>query len=477
VASPTYSVRDAAAADADGVLRCLSAAFEPYRDQYSADAWRDTVLSAETIHDRLSSMSVLVAVTPAGEIVGTIASQVVSPEEGHLRGMAVLPAWQGAGVAGALLKAAERRLGAGRCARISLDTTAPLARAIRFYEHHGFCSSGRVRDFFGMPLFEYVKVLSDRCGIPLLSLAITPKTAADAEKFVVGLQTMMAEHRPFRVVTDPERGETVITVVDEEDLETIVDRLKRQFQVEARVGRPQVVCKETLTRPAEGVGRYVKHTGGRGQYGHAEVRVTPREPGAGVEFVNSITPGTIPREYITPIEEGVREALTAGVLAGYPIDDVSVELHGGSYHDLDSSEMAFRLAGALALRDAARKAHPVVLEPVMRVEVVVPDEHGQTVADELIGRRGHIESHDHGNGTRVISARVPFATMLGYAQTLRALSRGRGTCSMTLDRYEPVRADPGSDDDGPGLPAAVPRRPVPSGDRSAAVPEADENGP
>jgi elongation factor G len=275
---------------------------------------------------------------------------------------------------------------------------------------------------------------------PVISLAIEPKTKADQEKLGQGLAKLMAEDPTFRVKSDQETAQTVISGMGELHLEIIVDRLKREFNVEASVGKPQVAYKETLTRVAEGVGRYVKQTGGRGQYGHAEVKVTPREPGAGFEFINSITQGTIPREYIKPIEEGIKEALTTGVLAGYPIDDVSVELHFGSYHDVDSNEMAFKIAGSMAFKDAAARAKPVLLEPVMRVEVVVPEEFMGDIIGDLTSRRGHIQSMEARGGTQIINSRVPLSEMFGYATEMRSRTQGRATYSMHFDRYEQAPA-------------------------------------
>ena len=207
---------------------------------------------------------------------------------------------------------------------------------------------------------------------PVISLAIEPKTKSDQEKLGMGLAKLMAEDPTFRVKTDTETGQVVIAGMGELHLEIIVDRLKREFSVEASVGAPQVAYKETVTRAAEGEGRYVKQTGGRGQYGHAKIRLIPRKPGEGYLFENNVVGGTIPREYIKPIDQGIREAMTTGVLAGYPIDDVAIDLYDGSYHDVDSNEMAFKIAGSMAFKDAAKKAHPILLEPVMRVEVDGP---------------------------------------------------------------------------------------------------------
>ncbi len=273
---------------------------------------------------------------------------------------------------------------------------------------------------------------------PVISLAIEPKTKADQEKLGAGMQKLMAEDPTFRVKTDQATGEVVISGMGELHLEIIVDRLKREFGVEASVGRPQVAYKETLTRPADGEMKYAKQTGGRGQYGHAKIHLYPGEPGTGFVFENEITGGSIPKEYIKPVEEGIREALTRGVLAGYPVDDVRVELYDGSYHEVDSSEMAFKIAGSMAFQDAAKKARPVLLEPVMRVEVVVPKEHMGDVMGNLSSRRGQIQSQEDRGGTQIIQARVPLSEMFGYATDLRSRTQGRATYSMHFDRYEPA---------------------------------------
>jgi len=271
---------------------------------------------------------------------------------------------------------------------------------------------------------------------PVISLAIEPKTKADQEKLGVGLGKLMAEDPTFRVKTDAATGEVVIAGMGELHLEIIVDRLKREFNVEASVGRPQVAYKETLTRAADGEMKYAKQTGGRGQYGHAKIHLFPGDPGTGYIFENKISGGSIPREFIKPIDEGIKEALTRGVLAGYPVDDVRIELYDGSYHDVDSSEMAFKIAGSMAFQDAAKKAKPVLLEPVMRVEVVVPKEHLGDVMGNLSSRRGQIQSQEDRGGTQIINARVPLSEMFGYATDLRSRTQGRATYSMHFDRYE-----------------------------------------
>ena len=271
---------------------------------------------------------------------------------------------------------------------------------------------------------------------PVISLAIEPKTKADQEKLGQGLGKLMAEDPTFRVKTDQATGEVVIAGMGELHLEIIVDRLRREFGVEATVGRPQVAYKETLTRPADGEMKYAKQTGGRGQYGHVKIHLYPGEPGSGYVFENETTQGSIPREFIKPVDEGIKEALTRGVLAGYPVDDVRIELYDGSYHDVDSSEMAFKIAGSMAFQDAAKKAKPVLLEPVMRVEVVVPKEHMGDVMGNLSSRRGQIQSQEDRGGTQIINARVPLSEMFGYATDLRSRTQGRATYSMHFDRYE-----------------------------------------
>jgi elongation factor G len=271
---------------------------------------------------------------------------------------------------------------------------------------------------------------------PVISLAIEPKTKADQEKLGHGLQKLMAEDPTFRVNTDQQTGQTIIRGMGELHLEVIVDRLKREFSVEAAVGKPQVAYKETLTRAADGEMKYAKQTGGRGQYGHAKIHLYPGEPGTGYIFENKIVGGAIPKEFIKPIDEGIKEALTRGVLAGYPIDDVRIELYDGSYHDVDSSEMAFKIAGSMAFQDAAKKAKPVLLEPVMRVEVTVPKDYLGDVMGNLSQRRGQIQSQEDRGGTQIVSARVPLSEMFGYATDLRSRTQGRASYSMHFDRYE-----------------------------------------
>ncbi len=271
---------------------------------------------------------------------------------------------------------------------------------------------------------------------PVISLAIEPKTKSDQEKLGVGLAKLMGEDPTFRVKTDEQTGQVVIAGMGELHLEIIVDRLKREFSVEASVGKPQVAYKETLTRAADGEMKYAKQTGGRGQYGHVKIHLFPGEPGSGYIFENEVTQGSIPKEFIKPVDQGIKEALSRGVLAGYPIDDVRIELYDGSYHDVDSSEIAFKIAGSMAFQDAAKKAKPVLLEPVMKVEVVVPKDYMGDVMGDLASRRGRIQSQEDRGGTQIINARVPLSEMFGYATDLRSRTQGRATYSMHFDRYE-----------------------------------------
>jgi elongation factor G len=269
---------------------------------------------------------------------------------------------------------------------------------------------------------------------PVISLAVEPKTKADQEKLGNGLAKLMQEDPTFRVETDKDTAQTKISGMGELHLEIIVDRLKREFNVEANVGKPQVAYKETLTAAAKGEGRWVKQTGGRGQYGHCKIELEPA-PGDGFVFENGITGGAIPREYIKPVEEGIREALERGVLAGYPLVDVKVRLYDGTFHEVDSSEMAFKLAGSLAFQDAAKRAKPVLLEPIMKVEVVTPDEYTGAVTGDLSGRRGHLAGQVSRGGTQIITVHVPLSNMFGYSTDLRSRTQGRATYSMHFEKY------------------------------------------
>jgi elongation factor G len=269
---------------------------------------------------------------------------------------------------------------------------------------------------------------------PVIALAVEPKTKSDQEKLSNGLAKLMQEDPTFKVESDRETGQTKISGMGELHLEIIVDRLKREFSVEANVGKPQVAYKETIRRESSGEGRYVKQTGGRGQYGHCKIDIGPA-PGAGYVFVNDITGGVVPKEYIKPIDEGIREALERGVLAGYPMVDVKVRLWDGSFHNVDSSEMAFKIAGSMAFQDAAKKAQPVLLEPIMKVEVVTPDDYTGAVTGDLTARRGHLEGQISRGGSQIITAMVPLSNMFGYSTDLRSRTQGRATYSMHFERY------------------------------------------
>jgi elongation factor G len=244
----------------------------------------------------------------------------------------------------------------------------------------------------------------------------------------------MAEDPTFKVETDRDTGQTKISGMGELHLEIIVDRLKREFNVEANVGKPQVAYKETIRKPAKGEGRWIKQSGGRGQYGHAKIELEPA-PGQGFVFENEITGGTIPKEYIKPIEVGIKGAMERGILAGYPVVDVRVKLYDGSFHEVDSSEMSFTNAGSLAFQDAAKKAQPVLLEPIMRVEVVTPDDYTGAVTGDLTARRGHLEGQLSRGGTQIITAMVPLSNMFGYSTDLRSRTQGRATYSMHFEKY------------------------------------------
>ncbi len=274
---------------------------------------------------------------------------------------------------------------------------------------------------------------------PVIDVAVEPKTKADQEKLSLALQKLAEEDPTFRVRTDAETGQTIIAGMGELHLEIIVDRMKREFRVEANVGRPQVAFRETITKRIENVqGRFVRQSGGKGQYGHVVINAEPCEPGHGFVFEDKIVGGVIPREFIKPVEAGIKEALEGGVLAGYPMVDVKVELVDGSYHDVDSSEMAFKIAGSMAIKDAARKAGAILLEPVMEVEVVAPGEYLGDVIGDLSGRRGKIGGMTQRGEAQVVAATVPLAEMFGYSTTLRSMSQGRAVYSMEFDHYEQV---------------------------------------
>ncbi|NLG66084.1 MAG: elongation factor G [Actinobacteria bacterium] len=276
---------------------------------------------------------------------------------------------------------------------------------------------------------------------PVIWVAIEPKTKADQDRLSESLMKLAEEDPTFRVRTDEETGQTIIAGMGELHLEIIVDRLLREFRVDANVGRPQVAYRETITQTVEGVeGRFVRQTGGRGQFGHVIINIAPNEPGKGFEFESKIVGGTVPREYIPAVETGVAEALETGVLAGYPLVDVKVALVDGSYHEVDSSELAFRVAGSMAVQEAVRKAKPVLLEPLESVEVMVPDDYMGDVMGDLVSRRGHITGMEPRAGAQVIAALVPLAQMFGYATDLRSLTQGRATYAMQFSHYTEVPA-------------------------------------
>jgi elongation factor G len=273
---------------------------------------------------------------------------------------------------------------------------------------------------------------------PVISVAIEPKTKADQEKMGVALNKLAQEDPTFKIHTDPDTAQTIISGMGELHLEIIVDRMMREFNVAANVGKPQVAYKETIRTKANAEGKYIRQTGGRGQYGHVKITVEPSEVGAGFVFENAIVGGAIPKEFIKPIEHGIKEAMGTGVLAGYEVKDVKVTLYDGSYHEVDSSEMAFKIAGSMAFKDGCKKAHPVLLEPVMKVEVVVPEEYMGDVIGDLNSRRGRIEGMEGRPGTQIIRSLVPLSSMFGYATDLRSRTQGRATYTMHFSHYEEV---------------------------------------
>ncbi len=270
---------------------------------------------------------------------------------------------------------------------------------------------------------------------PVISVAVEPKTKADQEKMGSALGKLAQEDPSFRVHTDEESGQTIISGMGELHLEIIVDRMKREFNVEANVGKPQVAYRETIRNTVEQEGKYVKQSGGKGQYGHVWIRIEPREPGAGYEFVNDIVGGVIPKEFITPIDKGIKEQMENGVIAGFPVVDVKVTVFDGSYHDVDSNEMSFKIAGSMAFKEGAKKARPVLLEPIMKVEVVTPEDYMGDVMGDLNRRRGVVQGMDDSPSGRVIRAEVPLGEMFGYATDLRSMSQGRATYTMEFAKY------------------------------------------
>ncbi len=273
---------------------------------------------------------------------------------------------------------------------------------------------------------------------PVISIAIEPKTKSDQEKLGLSLQKLASEDPSFRVKTDEETGQTIISGMGELHLEIIVDRMMREFKVEANVGKPQVAYRETIGKKVKVEGKFVRQSGGRGQYGHVWLEVEPQEPGKGYEFVDAIKGGVVPREYIPAVDKGIQEAMDTGVMAGFPVVDIKVTLIDGSYHEVDSSEMAFKIAGSMGFKEGCQKAGPVLLEPIMSVEVVVPEEYMGDVIGDLNSRRGRIMGMDSRAGAQIVSSMVPLANMFGYSTDLRSATQGRATYAMTFDHYEPV---------------------------------------
>ena len=272
---------------------------------------------------------------------------------------------------------------------------------------------------------------------PVIELAIEPKTKADQDKLGVGLSRLAEEDPTFRVTTNPETGDTIIAGVGELHLDVIVDRLRREYKVEANVGAPQVAYRETITKAADCEGKFVRQSGGRGQYGHVWIKFEPNE-GKGFEFVDAVVGGTVPREYIGSVKAGLEDALQNGMIAGYPVLDVKATLFDGSYHDVDSSEMAYKVAASLALKAAGKKCDPVILEPIMAVEVVAPAEYLGSVMGDISSRRGMIDGQEERGNAIVVQASVPLSEMFGYVTDLRSFTQGRGNYTMQFDRYEPV---------------------------------------
>jgi elongation factor G len=276
---------------------------------------------------------------------------------------------------------------------------------------------------------------------PVIGIKIEPKTKADQEKMGLALKRLSDEDPTFKVKGDPDTGETIISGMGELHLEIIVDRMKREFNVEANVGRPQVAYKETVRETAEAEGKYIKQSGGKGQYGHVWLRIEPRERGKGFEFLNEIKGGVIPQEFIGAIEKGVKESLDKGVVAGYPMVDLAVALYDGSYHDVDSSEIAFKIAASMAFQSAAKKAKAVLLEPVMKLEVIIPEKFFGDVIGDLSSRRGKIENTQDRLNMKVVDAKIPLSEMFGYATSLRSLTEGRGNFTMEFSAYEEAPAN------------------------------------
>ena len=275
---------------------------------------------------------------------------------------------------------------------------------------------------------------------PVISVAIEPKTRASQDKMIIGLQKLAEEDPTFQTRSDEETGQTIISGMGELHLEIIVDRLLREFKVEANIGNPQVAYRESITKEAEAQGKFVRQSGGSGQYGDVMLKVEPGEEGSGITFESKIVGGAVPKEYIRPVEEGVKEAAAAGVLGGYPMVDVHVTLFDGSYHEVDSSEVAFHVAGSIGFKNAVQKAGPVLLEPIEKVEITTPDEYLGDVMGDVSSRRGKIDGMNPKDGIHVLDAFIPLSEMFGYATDLRSKTQGRATYSMSFDHYAEVPA-------------------------------------
>ena len=270
---------------------------------------------------------------------------------------------------------------------------------------------------------------------PVIAVAVEPKTKADQEKMGIALQKLAQEDPSFRVKTDEESGQTIISGMGELHLEIIVDRMKREFNVEANVGAPQVAYRECIRKPVDQESKFVRQSGGRGQYGHVYLKIEPQQPGSGYEFVNEIVGGAIPKEYIPAVDKGIQEQMLNGVIAGYPVEDVKVTLYDGTFHDVDSSEMAFKIAGSMGFKEGAKKADPALLEPVMKVEVVTPEDYMGDVVGDLNRRRGIIGAMEDSPAGKIIRGEIPLKEMFGYATDLRSATQGRATYSMEFSKY------------------------------------------
>jgi elongation factor G len=334
----------------------------------------------------------------------------------------------------------------------STDTKERIGRILRMHANH----REEVKEVFTGDIAATIGLKNTRTGNtlcdpdhpillekiefpePVVSLRIEPKTKADQEKMSLALKRLSDEDPTFKIKSDPETLETIISGMGELHLDIIVDRMKREFKVEAGVGKPQVAYKETITTRGEAEGKYIRQSGGRGQYGHVRIKLEPKERGQGFEFIDSIKSGIIPQEFIPAVGKGVKEAMERGVVAGFPLVDLSVELYDGSYHEVDSSEMAFKIAGSIALQEGVKRSKPILLEPIMQVEVVTPEKFLGDVVGDLNSKRGHIENMSDRHNLKVVDAKVPLSEMFGYVTNLRSMTEGRATYTMEFDHYERV---------------------------------------